>query len=443
MQTGKWRLAGVMAAGICAAGEAGATGFELREQSSVGQGASFAGVAARADDPSMLFFNPAAMGGLSGYQAAVVGTLILPNATATSAYGNYNALVGGAPIQGSTGGNAGLTGFVPAGYLTAEILPTVRLGLSLSAPWGLVTKNENDAVSRYYALTSSLKVVDIAPAISWQPVPTISLGASLIVQRADARLSSAVDYGSIGAVRGLPFRPGSADGRTTISGDDTSLGWQIGGQWEPIPGTRLGAAYRSQIVHNINGSALVQGVPFPLSLSPTLQSGAATAKLATPATATFGLSQRIDDRWTGLLGLEWTNWTSFKNQTVYFANGAPPSITQENWKNTLFFSAGAEYRWNEKLSLRGGVAWDQTPVPEGFRTPRIPDNSRVWLSIGASYAVTQKMILTAAYSHLFARDATVNLSDPGPANTNLFRGNVVANYRLNANILSAQLRMIF
>ena len=130
-------------------------------------------------------------------------------------------------------------------------------------------------------------------------------------------------------------------------------------------------------------------------------------------------------------------------ESAMSVTGAPPSITQENWKNTLFVSAGAEYRWNEKLTLRGGVAWDQTPVPEGFRTPRIPDNSRVWLSIGASYAVTQRMILTAAYSHLFARDATVNLSDPGPANTNLFRGNVVANYRLNANILSAQLRVIF
>ena len=57
-----------------ACGEAAASGYLLREQSAVGQGSSFAGATARADDPSFLFFNPAALGWLSGYQAAVVGS---------------------------------------------------------------------------------------------------------------------------------------------------------------------------------------------------------------------------------------------------------------------------------------------------------------------------------------------------------------------------------
>ncbi len=66
--------AAVAAALLGAGGEAAASGYLPREQSAVGQGSSFAGATARADDPSFLFFNPAALGWLSGYQAAVVGS---------------------------------------------------------------------------------------------------------------------------------------------------------------------------------------------------------------------------------------------------------------------------------------------------------------------------------------------------------------------------------
>ena len=36
-------------------------------------------------------------------------------------------------------------------------------------------------------------------------------------------------------------------------------------------------------------------------------------------------------------------------------------------------------------SWRGGLAYDQTPVRDAFRTPRLPDNDRVWLTAGAQF----------------------------------------------------------
>jgi len=437
------KIASFVAACLCGSGQALATGYELREQSAVGQGASFAGVAARGDDPSMMFFNPAAMGGLRGIQAAIVGSGVFPSATAESATATRNALVGGSAIAGSNGGDIGLSAFLPSGYATIELAPAWRFGVSVTSPWGLVTKSPVDAVSRYHGLTSSLKVFNIAPAIAWQVTPALSLGAALTIQNASARLSSAVDFGSIGAATGLAFRPGSADGRSTATGDSTEVGFQLGLQWEPLSGTRFGIAYRSAIVHNVSGDATFEGVPFPLSLSPNFANTKATAKLTTPTTVTAGLAQRIDERWTLLAGLEWTNWSSFKNLIVNYQNGRAPSVTEENWADSFFFSGGVEYRWNSKLTLRTGIAFDQTPVTAEFRTPRVPDNNRLWLSIGASYAVTERMILTAAYTHVFARDASVALTDPGPNNTNLFRGNLNSSYRLSADVLSAQARFTF
>lgn len=438
------RAAGIGIGTLALAGQAGATGYELREHSAVGQGASFAGAAARDDDPSMIFFNPAAMSSLPGVQGAIVGSGIFPSAELTSGSATRNAALGGSRITGSTGGDIGLDAFVPAMHTTLQLAPDWHFGLSVTAPWGLVTKQAEDSIARYHALTSSLKTVNITPVVSWQVLPSLSIGAGLQIQYASARLSNAVDFGAIGAAQRMPgFVPGARDGRSTVTGDNTAVGFTLGAQWQPLTNTRVGLAFRSAMFHTLEGDAQFQAVPFPISLSPSFANTLAQAKLVTPETVTFGVRQRIDDRWTALAGLEWTNWSRFRDLTVTFDNGRAPSVTEERWRDTVFASLGGEYRWNEDLTLRAGVAYDQTPVRDADRTPRIPDNDRYWLSAGASYQVNRNITLSAAYTHIFAADASVNLKDPGPNNTNLFRGNLTSTYSASVDILTAQLRFAF
>jgi long-chain fatty acid transport protein len=423
------------------AGTAAATGYELREQSAVGQGVSFAGAAARDDDPSMIFFNPAAMASLPGMQGAIVGSGIFPTGEVTSGTATRNAALGGARITGTLGGDVALDAFVPATYATVELAPAWRFGLGITAPWGLVTKNPAESIARYHALTSSLRTANITPALSWQVLPNLAIGAGLQIQYASARLSSGIDFG---AIQGPPgFAPGARDGRSTVSGTDTAIGFQLGAQWEPLAGTRLGLAFRSAVFHELTGDASFEGAPFPLSLSPGFAHTGARSKLVTPETLHLGLSQRIDARWTLLTGLEWTNWSRFRELVVTFDNGRAPSVTEEKWRDSVFLSIGGEYRWSEALTLRAGFAYDQTPVREADRTPRIPDNDRYWLSVGASYQIRRNVTLSAAYTHIFVDDATVTLRDPGPNNTNLFRGNLDATYRASVDILTAQLRFAY
>jgi long-chain fatty acid transport protein len=421
--------------------DARATGYELREQSAVGQGAAFAGAAARGDDPSMIFFNPAAMAWLPGTQAVLVGSGVFPTVEATSGTATRNAALGGSRIAGSLGGDIGVDAFVPAAYVTTAIGADWRFGLSVTAPWGLVTKSANDSISRYHALTSSLRTIDIAPAVSWRPLPNLAFGAALNIQYAAARLSNAVDFGAVGARAGLV--PGSRDGRATVTGNDTDLGWQIGAQWEPLVGTRLGLAFRSAVFHGVKGDASFEGVPAPLTGLRDFAHTSARAKLVTPETLTLGLQQRIDDRITLLVGAEWTNWSRFQELVVTFDNGRAPSITEQRWRDSWFLSLGGEYRWNEALTLRAGIAYDQTPVRTAERTPRIPDNDRTWLSIGASYALKPGVIVSAGYTHIFAPDARVNLADPGPGGSNLLRGNLNSVYSASVDIVTAQLRFMF
>ncbi|MBD0272916.1 MAG: outer membrane protein transport protein, partial [Acetobacteraceae bacterium] len=78
-----------------------------------------------------------------------------------------------------------------------------------------------------------------------------------------------------------------------------------------------------------------------------------------------------------------------------------------------------------------------------YRTPRIPDSDRYWLSVGASYRLLGSVELTAAYTHIFADDAKVRLRDPGPGSAEFLRGNLDLNYSASVDIFAVQARLMF
>jgi long-chain fatty acid transport protein len=413
-----------------AAGKAAATGFEVRNQSSVAQGTSFAGAAARGDDPSFLFFNPAAMAWLPGTQAALVGSALFPQTEVRSASASRAAGRGGTPFFGSLASDAGLDALLPALHVSTALGEDWRLGLSVTAPWGLSTKYPADFIGRYHALTSSLRTINVAPSVAWRPLPNLALGGALQIQYADARQSTALDFGA----------PRLADGRATFTGDETAVGWQVGAQWEPLAGTRLGAAFRSALFYELSGEARFESVPAAIAADFAATGG--RAKLTTPETLTFGLAQRLDERWTLLAGAEWTNWSRFRELVVRRDDGRPPFVTEQRWRDTWLLSAGAEYRATEALALRAGFAWDRSPVPEETRTPRIPDSDRYLLSVGASWRAWRNITLTVAYTHIFVENAQVRLrAEPG--SPDFQRGDLSAAYRTSVDILSVQARFAF
>lgn len=438
--------AAVVAAMLGMGGDAAASGYAVREQSAVGQGSSFAGATARADDPSFMFFNPASLGWLSGIQAATVGSYIRPESEVESGTATRAAILGGSRITGGLSGDAGLNAFVPAVYTSARLSPEWAIGLSVTSPFGLVTKYDNDFIGRYHALTSTLRTINVAPTVAYKPVPWLSIGASLQIQHAYARISNAVDFGSAGALAGLgPFGilPGTRDGRATVRGDDIAVGWTLGAVWEPADGTRVGLSFRSALFHTLDGDASFQGAPAPLANNVNFRNTNAKAKLTTPESLSFGVAQRVGERWTLLGDLSWTNWSRFRELRVDFESGRAPSVSEQNWRDTWSLALGAEYLVADGLRVRAGAAYDQSPARDRYRTPRIPDSDRYWLSVGASYQVMRNVELTAAYTHIFANDAKVALRDRGPGTSDFLRGNLDANYAASVDIVAVQARLMF
>ena len=420
--------AGVALAAVGAAGTAQASGYALLEQSAEFQGASYAGSAARADDPSTLFYNPAGMTQLPGYQFSISGALILPQSNLHSGRATTAA---GTPASGTVGIDAGENVLLPSFYATAEIAPDWHLGLGVTSPFGLGTKYDPASIARYDALTTSLITTDITPSLAWQPLPVLSVAAGVRVEIANARLSQAVDFGSAGYRYRVPgYLPGQNDGISAMKGGDAAVGWQLGLLLQPVPGTTVGFDYRSPIFHKLSGSIAFQNAG---PLAPLFPGGNASARLVTPDTFSLSATQDLGP-FTLLAGIDYTLWSRFKDLQINYTGG-PATIT-ENWHDTVMLSAGADWHVLPGLTLRSGAAFDRTPASDSNRNALIPDANRYWLSVGATYKPLPVLALSAAYSHLFVDNSKVNTTT---ISHSLFQ----ASYNSQIDILSLEATLSF
>ena len=108
----------------------------------------------------------------------------------------------------------------------------------------------------------------------------------------------------------------------------------------------------------------------------------------------------------------------------------------ENWDDAFRVSLGLTYSASSAWKLRGGVAWDQTPVSDEFRTVRIPDNSRIWAAVGATYRFSERARIDFGYAHLFVDDAAILKTEPAA-------GTVRGSVKGSVDILSAQAVIAF
>lgn len=474
-----------------------ASGFQLREQSASGQGLSFAGMSAGGTDISSMFFNPAALTRYDGTRFQLGFAHILPSTDFSqgSASRATSPLLpplpqGSGPIQGSAShGNAAESALTPNLYLAWAPSQDLRLGLSVNVPYGLTTQYEDGWIGRYHALRSHLETIDISPAVAYRFNDVLSGGVAFVARRAKAELSQAVDFGyqawaSIQGIRAVDptfsntnpatsspiVVPGAADGSVSVSGDAWAYGFKAGLLFEPSRNLHIGLGYQSAMDEKIKGNATFQvpptvgmGLAALAQVNPgpqhqgelaLLTSGfqAATANNAVradlnlPACATLGVAWDVSPTFTLSAEVERTTWSRFKDLTLRFPDAAtqPDNTTHENWKDTTFVSLGAECHPTGPWSYRLGVAVDQAPVSDATRTPRIPDADRTWVSAGTSYAFSRTFALDLGVTHIFAKDANLDLKGgQDPRSSDFFKGNLSGTYKNSIDIWSLQARWIF
>ena len=426
-----------------------AAGFALAEQSASGLGNAFAGMAARADDPSTQYYNPATMVFMKkGTQLTVVGNVIAPRMTLDSASANA-PLVGS--VSGNGGGNAGVVAIIPNFYIKTDLNDSVAFGVGVTTPFGLSTKYNDGWMGRYIALESKVETINVNPAAAWKINERFSVGGGVSVQYMRAKLTNAIDTGTICAAHSTTCgTPGNAatDSSVMLKGDDISVGFNLGTVFKPDDQTTLGVAYRSKIQQNLRGTAtFTRSALFnSSSLGGTqlfTQSGMGT-QLNLPENIEFSGAFQASPKLELLASGTWTNWSRFKDLNINFdtpaaAAGSATSTTSENWNNSWRYSVGTNYKYSSSVVLRTGVSYDQTAIPDSqHRTPRIPDQSRTWLAFGAGWTLSPKNTLDAGYTHLFMKNAAINNTTEGS-----LRYNIRGDYSSSIDMLSVQLTHSF
>ena len=411
MKNNMKRAGWLLASGLLGfSGAASSAGFSLIEESASGMGNAFAGGAASAEDASAVFFNPAGMTRLSGSQLSLVLHAIKP----TAEFSNTASVAAAGRPLGGNGGDAGNWTPVPNFYYVTELSQNLRAGLGISSPFGLKTEYDPSWMGRFQAIKSDLKTININPALAYKINDQLSVGAGLNAQYISAELTNAVYLG-----------PGP-EGQAKVKGDDWSVGYNLGVLYELNPATRFGLAYRSDVRHKLEGDVTFTGVPAP--------NGPISAEITLPETVSLSGFHQINPQWAMMGDITWTRWSRFQELRIVRNTGitvGQPTI--ENWDDTYRFALGASYQQSKELKLRGGIAYDQSPVSDAYRTARIPDADRTWLTVGATYQLSVKSSMDFGYAHIFVANATININNSSPT-----PGKLVGNYSNSVDILSAQ-----
>jgi len=404
-------LAASAAMAVMPAIPAWAGGFAVREQSAEFQGMSFAGDAAAGGGLSGMFWNPAvAAYAPKGYSSESDAAGIFGHVDETATAGTSLATLGG-PVSllglGADSGNIAKPALVPGSYMAYRLSPDAVLALSFNSPFGLATDPANNIWSgQTQARLSDIKTYDAVPTLAFRVMPGLSVGVGVQIDYIKATLRGAA-------------APSPASPDASIEGQDTALGFTAGLNWTPSSQTSVGLGYRSAISHNLKGTLSVLGATADNPIE---------AQLKLPDVVTLSARQGISDKLRVLGTVEWTHWSDLQSLNIVCTgsgnpfcaggNGQPVPLVSLNlgWHDSWMFALGGEYDYSRQLKLRTGIAYEISPIQNpNERTAKLPDQNRVWLSGGASYALNSMIGIDLAYSHIWGLGGGIDRTEPSSA----------------------------
>jgi len=424
-----------------------AAGFQLYEFSARGLGSRNAGASAAAQSAETVFFNPAGLAKLKQREVEATAHLIIPSFDFKDT--NSSNAIGG-PAEGDPTNDGGGPVTIPTAFMAMPINDKMTFGFGVSTPYGLITDYDKDWIGRYNAIHSEVKTIDLNPAIGFRVSDRLSLGVGVSAQYMSAELTNAMDFGTVGFLSGIPnITPSTLayDGFARVEGDSWGWGFNLGALFEISDKTRVGVGYRSEVDQSLEGTGKV-GIPSIITQYTGLSSFTrnASVDVTLPATIYLDFHHQVDDKFTLMGGLTWTGWSAFDELRIKFDSGSD-SVQPENWNDVWRYTLGLEYKASPVLTLRTGVQYDESPVPDHYRTPRVPGTDMWSVALGATWKPAPKSNFTLdfAYNYVWADSYRINDTEVITGDlTGLSVGNTLAGtYEADAHIVSVQAQWNF
>jgi len=376
------------------AGVAHADAFYLEAQSARGAGRAFSGEAADTG-PASLWWNPAAIAGITDTEVAVSATAILPkgdvidNGTLIRRPGQAFAPIGGNSVSSDPINN----GVLPTGAVAYPINDRIAIGLAVTSPFSFTTDYDANSWARYTADKTRLRTIDIQPSVGIVLTDWLRVGGALNVEFTDAFLSNQLPN----VLASLP------DGTQTLKGKGWDFGWTAGVQLHNDIAT-VGISYKSSIEHSLTGELNIYNLVGPLAASNESLSGV-QAKFRTPGQVMVAGRLKATNALTLNAQVVAYNWSKFNAIRL----GAPLNVAiPENYRDSWSLAGGVDYALTPKATVRAGLQRTITPTQDGLRDARVPDANRWTYAAGGSYQLTSHIALDAAASYVDFSDTTID-----------------------------------
>jgi long-chain fatty acid transport protein len=340
-----------------------AGGFMIPHQTAKGLGLGNA-MTAGVNDSSAVYYNPAALGEIEGDNILVTGTYA----------GIYNSVEN----SGRRAVNKHDDNYLATLFANYHIPGTdFTLGMGSYTPFGLATTYDREFTS-FAAERTELKTIYVTPAMSWHPSKNFAVGGGLSFVHVSGLFTRSLCLAGGGAC----VSP-AAQGRLRLTDTANAFTYNLGFLVKPAENLKVGWSYRARADIRFDTADVKLGG----ALAPFGNLRANVRPIPIPPVINAGVFWQINPSWGAEFVYEYARWSEFDRFSATFSPAVPlPGFSlPEDWKNTSTLRVGSFYKINQSWEVRGGLAIEETPIPNRTLNPAIPGADLLTLNAGVGY----------------------------------------------------------
>ncbi|MDF2454267.1 MAG: fadL [Cytophagaceae bacterium] len=354
-----------------------AQGFQVNLQGQKQQAMSSAGTGLALDEASV-FFNPGAVSHLEKNGVSV-------GVSPTIAHSTFQSTSNQSQARSTSPVSTPFTAYSVWGPEESKL----KFGLGIYTPFGSTIQWEDGWSGRFQLTRLQLFSVFIQPTVSYKISDKVGIGAGFVY-----------GIGKIDLRRDLPVVDANGNyGNAKLTGNANGIGFNAGIYLKPIEKLSIGITYRSRVDMKVNKGNAEFNVPS--SLSSNFPNGGFSSSLPLPRVITLGVGFRATDKLLLAADVNFIGWSAYKELAFDYENNTSTlqdTKSERNYKDTYAFRLGGQYSIKENFHVRAGVAYQLTPVQDGYVTPELPDANKMNYSVGVGYTFAEKLTVDASFT---------------------------------------------
>ena len=327
--------------------------------------------AARADDPSALFYNPAGI--------AFQGSAFMAGFDFVNEHMKYNGPAGN--IQGPE-----KTYWPLYMYLTYRTPGSVSFGIGVNSPHDLATEWPSNWAGAAISERTLQKAVYTTPTIAWRFGDKWAMALSANFVHSTIYLRQGIFFPAI-PYPTPPLTRTPEPGMGVLNGTANGVGWGLSVLGKPTKHWQVGFNFRDKVNLKYTGDVKFFRIPTDPNFTPMFPRTLAAGDLTLPRVYTLGVAY-MADKWSVEVDATRQEWSCFKTLAMHFSPNqgqVRDSVVPQNWKDIYKYKLGFEYKLSDRWSYGLGYFYDQSPVPDKYASPILPDSNRNGFTGGLMY----------------------------------------------------------